>query len=171
MPKKQPAVDLLDELVSSDKTLSMALMLWKNRRVEPDMYVKIEEKDIRAFNDCCDFLKVKPTVKLYRPEGMPAQDAISASGGRRAVPAREAIPAKPYVIIALVDKQNGHAIKAVENNEEDYDISQASGEIRKARDQAPMLANRLLDQARTGEFSLSDMQDACDALLILARSV
>lgn len=166
--RKPPKLDPLDALAQGDPQRVMALMLWKNRLRQPDMYVQITEHDIQGFDDCVAYLKVKPVVKIERPAGLPAQDAIPAQGNRRAVPARAASPAKPYVIVTLVDER-GDAIRPIENNQQDYDTAAAASEVRKARDQAAALAERLVAQARTGEFSLSDMTDAANALLILSR--
>lgn len=168
--KKAPQLDPLDALAQGDPRNVMALMLWKNRLREPDMYVQIDEHDIKGFQDCVDYLKVKPEVKIVRPAGLPAQDPIAATGKRRAVPARAATPPKPYVIVTLVEQGTMNVIRPVENNQDDFDTAQAAAELRKARDRAPQLAERILQQARTGETSLSDMQDAADALLVLARA-
>lgn len=160
----------LDDLAQGDPQRVMALMLWKARMREPDMYVQITEADIKGFDDCCRYLKARPQVRVFRPAEIPAQAAIPATGNRRAVAAREAIPARPYVMVVLTDEK-GDVIKPVENNEADYEASQGAAQIRKARDQAPDLANRIVNGARTGEYSLSDIQDAANALLILARAV
>jgi hypothetical protein len=165
--KKQ---DPLDVLAKGDPQRVMALMLWKARRHNPDLYVQIDEHDIQGFEDCVKYLKVKPEVRIMRPGGLPSQPPIPATGNRRAVPGREAIPPKPYVMIVLVDEK-GDAIKPVENNEEDFDQAKSAAEVRKARDQAPALAQLLTQQARTGEYSLSDITDAANALLTLARAV
>jgi hypothetical protein len=168
VPKK---LDPLDALAQGDPKQIIALMLWKARHREPDMYVQFEEKDIAAFEDCARYLKVTPEVRIRRPSGLPAQAAVPATHNRRAVPGREATGPKPYVIVTLVDRGTENVIRPVENNQEDYDTAQDAIVVRKARDQAPELAQRLVNQARTGEFSMSDMQDAADALLVLARSV
>jgi hypothetical protein len=160
----------LDALAQGDPKMVIALMLWKARHREPDMYVQIDEKDLAGFEDCVRYLKVKPNVRIFRPEGLLAQDAIPAQHGRRAVPARAATPPKPYVMVTLVDEK-GDLIRPVENNEADFDAARDAGQVRKARDQAGELANRIVNQARTGEYSLSDIQDAANALLILSRAV
>lgn len=170
MATKQRKLDALDALAQGDPKMVMALMLWKARLREPDMYVQITEADIKAFEDCVRYLKVKPSVMIKRPQGLPAQEAVAAQGNRRAVPARPATPPKPFVIVSLVEAGTENVIRPVENNESDYDSAQDAATIRKARDQAPDLANRLIKQASSGEFSLSDMQDAANALLVLSRA-
>ena len=169
--KSLPQLDALDALAAGDPLKIVALMLWKARRREPDLYVQIDEQDIKGFDDCMSYLKVKWHVSIERPPGLPGQDAIPAGHGRRAVPARAGTGPKPYVAVVLVDERTGDAIRPVENNNDDYDLSQQAVRVRKARDQAQQLANRLMEQGRTGEFSLSDLTDAADALLILAQAV
>lgn len=167
---KTPKPDALDQL-AADPMRVLCLMLWKNRHREPDMYVQITPEDIQGFDDCTRYLKVKePIAKIFRPQGLPAQEAIPASAGRRAVPARAATPPKPYVIVTLVDEK-GDTIRPVENNERDFDTAQDAAAVRRARDQAPELASLLLSQARTGEYSLSTMTDVANALVALARAV
>lgn len=161
--------DPLDELAEGEKDRIIMLMLWQNRLRVPDMFVQLTEKDIDGFEACTRYLKVSPRLLIRRPPGLPGQDAIPASPGRRAVPAREPTPPKPYVVVALVD-QDGNTFKPIENNEEDYDRSLDAQRVQKAKSEAPMLADRLIAQARSGEYSLSDMQDASQALLILAAN-
>lgn len=144
-------------------------MLWVNRRVQPDLYAQITAEDLKGFDDCVNYLGVRPTVQIHRPQGLPAQPAIPPTTRSRGVPAREAEPPRPYVIISLTDEQ-GNAIVPVENNQVDYDRSQDAAAVRHARDNAPDLASRLMDQAQTGEFSVSIMRDASDALLLLSRA-
>lgn len=167
---RKPKPDPLDALAEGDPKRVIALMLWKARHREPDMYVKIDEKDIQGFEECVTYQKLKPDVMIKRPPGLPAQAAIPATGNRRPVPARAATPPKPYVIVTLVEDGTENVIRPVENNQQDYDTAQDMAQVRKARDQAPTMAQRLLEQGRTGEFSLSDITDAANALLILSRS-
>ena len=164
-------LDPLAELALGDPKKVIALMLWKARRRNPDLYEKIDARDLEGFEACVSYLKVQPDVMIKRPAGLPAQAAIPAAGNRRAVPAREATSPKPYVVIALVEKGTENAIRPVEDNQNDYDLAQDAAALRKARDQAPMLAERLIQQGRTGEYSLSDIQDAANALQLLARSL
>lgn len=169
--RKPKQLDPLDALAQGDPLKVIALMLWKARRRQPDLYVQIDEQDIQGFEDCVAYLKVKWKVNIERPAGLPAQPALAGGPGRRPVPARAASGPKPFVIVTLVDARTGDAIRPVENNQDDFDVSQQASRVRKAQDQARQLAQRLLEQGRTGEFSLSDLQDAADALLILAEAV
>ena len=172
----KPNKDALDRFVeqaNANPLKAIALMLWRARMANPDMYVKVEERDLKAFEDCVTYLKVKPTVIIHREPAQPAQPAVPAAGNRRAVPGREAIPPKPYAVIALVEERDGkptmNMIKPVENNQEDYDRSLDSAALRRARDQAPDLASRLMSASRTGDYSSSDLQAAAEALSLLAR--
>ena len=170
-PASQKKLDALDIIAQGDLKRVIALMLWKARHRQPDLYVQIDEKDLAGFDACVQYLKVTPEVRIHRPQGLPAQAGIPATHNRRAVPGREASPPKPFVVVTLVEAGTENVIRPVENNQDDYDVAQDAAAVRKARDQAPMLAERLVAQARTGEFSLSDMQDAADALLLLARGL
>lgn len=167
-PKAAAPMDPLDA-AAADPLRALALILWQDRMRNPDLYRQITENDIQGLDDCTRYLKVKPRVVIERPQGLPAQEAIPAQGNRRAVPARAATPPKPFVIVKLVDEK-GDAIRPVENNQEDYDAAQAAGQVAKARSDASMLANQLINQARTGEYSLAIMQEAANALLILSRA-
>lgn len=162
--------DILDQLAQGDPLEVIALMLWKARHREPDMYVRIDANDIRAFQDCCRYLKVDYQVQIVRPAAIPASPALPAHGNRRAVPARPEIPARPYVMVKLVERGTEHVIRPVENNQADFDTAADAATVRKARDQASDLAQRLVNQAASGEYSASDMTDAANALLLLARA-
>lgn len=159
------------DAVAADPKKVIALMLWKARHQEPDMYVQITERDLEAFNASNTHQKMVPDVMIKRPAGLPAQAAVPASAGRRAVPGREAGEPKPYVIVTLVEKGTENVIRSVEDNQADLDTSRDAAAVRKARDQADSLAGRILGQMRTGEFSNSDLQDAADALVLLARAL
>lgn len=170
--KKKSAAppDPLDVLVAGDPKDVIALILWKGRHRQPDLFAQITAADIKGFKDCCEYQKITPAVVIQRPEGRPAQEAIPAAHGRAAAPARPADPPKPFVMVTLCDGQTGNAIRPIENNQEDFDRQAQSAATRKARDQAPTMADNILRAVRTGEWSLSEMQDAANALLVLARA-
>ena len=167
-------LDLWVERANADPRRAMMMMLWRNRMQNPDMYVKVEPRDLQAFQDSCVYQKLKPAIVIHREAGLPAQPAIPARGNQRAIPARDAVAPKPYAVIALVEEKNGvptmNMVKPIENNQEDYDRSLEIAEQRKARDQAPDLAARLLNAANTGDFSSSDLRDAANALAVLSRA-
>lgn len=167
--QSKPKQDALDALAAADPREAIALMLWKNRMANPDLAVAIDENDLKGYTDCIQYLKVKPQVRIFRPQGLPAQDAIPAGPGRRAVPARAAGAPKPYVMVVLTD-QKGDAIVPVENNEDDYQRRQQQSQLIRYRENAPSLAAQLLQQARSGEYSLAVMQECADALVALATA-
>lgn len=171
MAKKPAKLDPLDALAQGDPLRVMALMLWKARHRNPDMFVQIDERDIKGFDDCVGYLKVRPTVMIKRPPEIPAQEAIPAARNRRAISARPAIPARPYVMVTLVEEGTENVIRPVENNETDYDVAQDAAAVRKARDQAQSLADGLMRQAGSGDFSTSDVRDAANALVTMARAL
>lgn len=163
-------IDPLDALAAGDPKDIIALLLWKGRHRNPDMFMQITPTDISGFKACCEYQELVPTVVIERPVGRPAQEAIPASHGRPMTPARPADPPKQFVMVTLCDGQSGNAFRPIENNEEDYDRQKQSVAVRKARDQAPQMADNILRAVRTGEWSLSEMTDAANALLILARA-
>lgn len=182
-PKKPPlvlerteldALDLFVQEARRNPLRAIMLMLWRARMHNPDMYVRVDEKDLKGFADCVAYLKVRPTVIIHREPGIPAQPGEPATGNRRAIPAREAVAPKPYAVIALVEERDGKAtmnmVKPVENNQDDYDRSLAIAAQKRARDQAPDLASRLMNAARSGDFSSSDLQDAANALVLLSQA-
>jgi hypothetical protein len=75
MATRKQALDPLDALAQGDPLRVIALMLWKNRHREPDMYVQITERDIEGFEACVNYLKVKPTVLIKRPRIVRASSA------------------------------------------------------------------------------------------------
>lgn len=167
MPK--PA-DPLDEFAAADPKAVMALMLWKARLREPDLFVQITEKDLEGFHACMRYLKVIPDVRIHRPQGLPATPAVPATAHRSAIPAREATPPKPFVMVTLVEKGTDNGIRPVEDNQDDFEASELAVLVRKASDNAQTYADRIVNAANSGEFSLSEMRDAAEALLILARA-
>lgn len=162
--------DDLDRLAEGDPKNVIALMLWANRHQNPEMAVKIEPKHLEGFGACVQYLKVKPSVRIIRPQGRPEQAPIPAQGQRRAVPGYPAEPPKPFVVVQLVDEGTENGIRPVENNEADNELRIIGEKTRRARDQAPDMAARLDRMAGQGaEISASDLRDAAEALRLLAR--
>lgn len=173
MATKQAPKDVLDvfvEAATKNPNLAVMAALWANRLRCPDMYVKVTERDLNAFRDSMAYLKVKPAVRIHREPSIPAQAAIPAMANRRAVPARPAVPAKPYLTVQLVEEGTVNGIVPVENNQADFDAREEMAAIRRARDNAPRLAE-MLEKAKGGDFSTSDLSDAAAALLLLAKGV
>ena len=167
--KKVQKKDELDQLAEGDLRNVIALMLWKARHQNPDMSVVLTPKDIKGFRDCVTYLKVKPQVRIVRPAGRPAQEPIPAAGNRRAVAGYPAEPPRPFVSVALVEDGTEDMIRPVENNEEDYQLQKNSEALKRARETAPELANRIEANAATGTFSESEIRDAAAALRLLAQ--
>lgn len=171
MASKIKAKHPLDALAEGNPLDVIALMLWKNRHREPDMFVQLNEEDMAGLQASMAYQKVKPAVLIHRPAGLEASAAIPASKGRRAVAARAATAPKDYVIVTLVEAGTENVVRSIENNQADYDHAQERTLQRKAVSDAPHLADRLINMANSGEYSLSEMTDAAECLRILARSI
>jgi len=175
---KEAPKDALDQWVErakKDLTVAMAMMLWQNRFNQPDMYVQITEHDIEAFEQSMRYQKLTPTVIVHREPGTPATPGRPAAGNARAIPPSPGTPPKPYAVVLLVEKDKlgrptMNGIKAIENNQEDYDRANEVQAIRRWRDKAPDLATALTNAARTGDYSSSDLMDAANALMALASA-
>jgi len=48
----------LDVLANGDRRRSLPSCSGKARRRQPDLYVKIDEEDLKGFEDCVNYLKV-----------------------------------------------------------------------------------------------------------------
>lgn len=176
-PKKiqKDALELWVEAARANPERAVAMMLWANRIRVPDMFVRVDAQLIKGYEDCMQYLKVKPRVVIHREQAIPASPAQPAAGNRRAIPARPEIPAKEYAVITLVEegkdgKPTMNGIVPVENNQADYDAAQEAARIRAARDKAQGLADALLAAAQTGNYSSTDLRDASEALVLLARA-
>lgn len=160
--------DDLDHLAEGDPKDVISLMLWKVRHQFPDLAMQITPKDLEGFNACVTYLKVKPELNIVRPQGRPAQEGIPAVGQRRAVPAYDAEPPRPFVVVRLVEKGTENMIRPVENNEEDNAKRIAAEKLVNYRSQAPALAQALENAARSGDFAAHDLREAAAALRVLA---
>lgn len=166
----KPKKDALDKLAEADPREIIALMLWKDRHRNPDMALQITEKDIEGFRACVDYLEVEPDVSIFRPQGRPAQAAIPPQGRNRGVPARPAEPPRPFVAVNLVAKGTINAIKPIENNEEDAKLRDSGEELRRWREKAPFIAQQMLSDIASRQYSTATMQEAAQALSALARA-
>jgi hypothetical protein len=165
--------DQLDELalkLQASPKDAVALLLWKNRHSNPEMSEQISAADVAKLDACAAYLEVTPTVRIYRPKGIPKQDPIPAHGERRAIPGREAVPAKPYVVVQLVD-QKGDAFVPIENNEEDAKLRDRRRELSRLKERAPALAAQIQTDIQQGAFSNSTLIEAANTLLALAKAV
>lgn len=165
--KTNSAIHPLDAL-SADPLKAIALMLWKERFRNPEMSVRLTEHDIKGMDDCLDYLGLKLDVRIERGAGLPAHPGNQAKG----IPPREAGPPQPYVVVSLLGKDEkgvSGPLRAVENNPDDHKQSQQARQIANARDQATYLGQRLINAAKSGDFSSSEMADAGQALMLLAK--
>ena len=165
--------DPLDRFASAaqeNPKLAVQMLLWKGRFENPDMAVVVTEKDLAAFEQSCDYMKVTPDVLIVRPQGRPASQAQPAVGKRKAVPAFAGEPPRPYVVVSLVNKGTTDQIKPIENNEEDARRRDEADAVRKLRDSAPALANALLADLSQNQFSTATIREAAQALQLLARA-
>lgn len=169
--KNLPPANPLDHLVAmaekNDYAQALKLILWKMRFENPDFTLEINPDDIKAFDDCVDYLEVKPTLYVTRPGAVPAQEGRPAMGNRRAVPARAAIPPKNYVVVQMLD-QDGNNFKPIENNQQDFDRQKKADATRRAKDNALTLASQLAADIRSGTFSESTIGDAIIVMRTLA---
>src|SRR6266850_6521754 len=135
--------DALDALAFGPAKDIIALMLWKNRHTQPELYVQLTEHDMSGFKACVDYLHVVPEVRIVRPQGLPGHDGVPATKTRSAIPSQGPTPPKPYVIVALVERGTENAIRPVENNEADWQAAEEAKNFNRARDRALQLAGEL----------------------------
>lgn len=167
---QKDALDQFTEEALKDPRKVIALMLWQDRFRNPEMARQITEQDIKGFNDCAEYLGVTPDVKIVRPQGRSAQDAVPAQGKRRAVPARAGEPARPFVAVNVVAKGTSNSIKPIENNEAAAQRRDEAERLRRVRDQALGLASGLLADLAQNQFSTATVREAAAALQTLARA-
>lgn len=169
-----PPLDLLDQFTKWDPKNAIAILLWKMRHQLPDLTLQVTEQDITSFQACVEYLGIEPTVKIYRPMGRPASPEIPAvpgtagRPGRSAIPARPADPPRPFVLVQLLD-QEGNQFKPIENNEEAAREAERAAQVKRAKEQGVMIANRVLADVGAGVFSNETMKEAAQALLALCQ--
>lgn len=174
--KAQQPLDALDQ-AAQNWTLEMwaKMLLWKNRMANPEMTVQVTEADIQGWNDCINYLGINTQLKIHRPQGRPAQEAIPmvpgtpTRPGRSAIPARPADPPRPFVLVQLLD-QDGNSFRAIENSEETRRRQEETDRLRRARDQGKQLAEQLQRDMASGVYSNSTIGDAAAALIALANA-
>lgn len=148
---------------------AIAAMFWHHRFNDPEFTVTVTEADLKAFKDCISYLKVNPRIHVLRPQGLPAQDPIPASGTRRAVPGRAAQPPRPYALIQMTD-EDGNTFRAIENNEEDLAHQQQTATLKRTKERATVIAGNLQSDLQAGNYSNATIMEAVDALKILASA-
>ena len=167
---EKPQGDELDRLAAGSQDNIIAMLLWKNRHANPEMTEKITLKDLQGFRDCVEYLKVKPAVRIERPQGRPAQEGRPAVGNKRAVPAVAAEQPRPFVVVGIVDEGTVNSIRPVENNEEDNQLRIRAEEVRRAREQASGVASTIENMAATGDYSSAEVRAAAQLLRVLASA-
>lgn len=165
------APDNLDQFVencnSEDPMLALMLMFWKIRNQDQPFTMDITAADIKGFEDCIAYLEVKPEIRVFRPQGMPASAGAPATAKRSAIAPHAAGKPKDYVVIQMVD-QNGDAFVPIENNEADLQKSKEAQRVRRIKDTAPQLAAQLISDLQANTTSSSTIMDAAEALKLLA---
>lgn len=161
--------DELDALAEGDIRQLVMLMFWRERHRNPEMSHQLTLRELKQFNDSMTFLGVTPEIVVVRPEGRPAQEAIAAAKGRRAIAARPAEPPRPYVFIGIVEQGTMNGVKPIESDEDEAKMRDRSMSIRKAKDRAGLLASLLAGMAQSGTFSNSEILEAAQTLQFLGQ--
>lgn len=166
----EPSADPLDVFLRNAGRMNpqeaLMLVFWKQRHTNPEFSIEIHPEDLKGFSDCLAYLEVTPVIKVYRPGGLPATQAIEAHGNRRAVPARAAIPPKNYVVIQMVDK-DGNGWVPVENNIKDHEAAERTKRMVNAKEKAKQLANALISDLQQSITSTGTIQEAAAILQLL----
>lgn len=168
--KKAVKQDPLDMLVAGPTENVIAMLLWKNRHREPSMTAVIKPEDLQALADCCEYLKVTPAVAVVRPAGREATPAIPARGNRPGIPAMPGEPARPHVVVALVNKGTMDAIRPLENNDEDAELLQRGTETARWKSKAAMLSQQASGMAGSGDVSTAVLSEIAQCLQVFATS-
>lgn len=163
---EDPVDALVEQVRRGDTNRVLQLLLWKQRFENPGFTVELHPADIRAFDECVAYLGITPTVHVIRPGGAPAREAFTTNRGQT-VPAKPALPPKPYVVVQMTDDQ-GHTFVAIENNVADYERQQQAKAADQVRANARSIAGQLQAMANSGSFSTATINDAARALLLLA---
>jgi hypothetical protein len=133
-----------------DYSKELMQVLWHYRHAKPSLSITVSEEDEKAFNECCDYLKIEPKIStVNRP-------AINKDG----------INKPAYSIIALTD-QDGNTFAPIENNEKDYALAESARTRRRLAANAERLAENVKNNAANGDFSSSDIQELCDTVKAL----
>lgn len=126
----------------------VALLFWKLRHQVPDFAVVIEEADIAAFKQSLDYGKQQATVVVQ---------AVAPRAGYA------------YLTIRLSD-QAGDPIVGFENNEGDLRQQQTAKELRRLKEQVPMMVSTVKNEFNVGTTSQDSIDTLCAAAMAMARS-
>ncbi|HEX6992362.1 MAG TPA: hypothetical protein VF151_10770 [Gemmatimonadales bacterium] len=161
----------LNALLAEGPAGILKLVLWKNRHRQPEMYVRIDERDLHGFDACCAYLKLEAEARIERPGGRPAIPAIPAAGKRAAIPARPEIPPKPWIQVTLVEKGTANMLRPVEDNQTDYDEQTRIAALHHARDRIGFLTGIIRNGAAQSTYSNSEILELCEHAERLAQAL
>jgi len=150
-----------------DPMRALMLMFWKYRHQDPAFTINLSAEDLKGFEDCVNYLEVKPQIRVFRPQGMPASAGAPATESRSAIPPRLAGKPKDYVVIQLLD-EDGNCIVPIENNEADLQRQQEVERVKMVRSNAPQIAAQLIADLQANTTSSSTIMEAAEALKMLA---
>lgn len=162
--------DPLDALVQAGADRVAQLLLWKDRIRNPELAVQITEEDIRGFAQCTQYLDIKPALLIWRRPAVEAKPGQAATTNRRAVAPTPGMPPAPFVTVRLVVQGTHDGFKPIENNESDYDASQAANKVRQLRQDIPQLAGAVRAMIASGDYSTSVLNDFVDGAVALAKA-
>ena len=170
MPSKQrktKAPDPLDRFAASPLDRVLQLVFWKLRHKNPDMAVLITQADLEAFDQSMAYQDITPTVMVERPQGRPAHEG--ARGRKITVAPFAGEPPRPFVIVAVVEKGKKNAVRAIENNQEDFDQGALLRQIAQAKGKARVLAAAVRQSAASGDFTSGTLEEAASCLELFAK--
>ena len=168
--KELGPLERFEKLPKDEATLkAIAMLLWKDRYNNPEMSVQVSAENIESLNKCTAYLEVEPQVRIFRPQGRPEVPYQPATAKRSAIPAQPEEPPKPYILIQLTDK-DGNNFKPIESTEEGAKIRDQHDAVRRAKDQAKVLAQQLLADLSSGAYSDSTIRDTAQILMTLAKA-
>ena len=154
-PKRAIPKTPMESFVQASPDNHITMLLWMNRFNNPEMAVTVTEADVKAFQDCMTYLKVIPSIKVSQRNGRATIALLEKDTEIRDKKTQEIV-------------SQGNAIKAVENNEADFQRAEQSERIRMIRQNAPQLANAIKVGAMAGEFSSDLILQAAEALQVLS---
>lgn len=170
--KPADELDLFVKACADDPSQAVIALLWKFRHQLPDLAAQIDRKDLGGLKACADYLEVKPTLRIFRREDVPARAAQPPSAEYpKGLPGFAGAPASEHVTILVTDGGKNHdGFRPIENNEEDAQAAERAAALRQAKQLAPGLAQQVASQAAGGEFSKELVIEVCSYASMLARA-
>ena len=179
--KAKPPTDPLDQLLAAHPTQLLLVLLWQQRIANPGMTFAITEPELKALYDCLGYLKKEAEIRAFRRGDKVIVGVVDAGSKcivRRHDKEREKdvdieVPVEdgqPVLRAGDLVVSIGDAITPVENNEADYDRSQAANQVRRIREGARQLATAVKADALAGTFSSAMVTELADAHLQLAQA-